>query len=135
VLRTSLRQQDLSLVAPKHSDYGSGAIILQANMFLFGTLEDVKRAMPKKKEPQGTIPAVRYFEPLFKAFIGKRHQTNNPLGYKNEKTLSMVIRKTGVPLVGLRSRTIESLQPACQSINLARQNPKENLPSYKVGFF
>ena len=49
MLRTSLRQQDLSLVALKHSDYGSGAIILPANMFLFGTLEDVKMGDAKEE--------------------------------------------------------------------------------------
>jgi hypothetical protein len=135
VLRTTLNQQDLSLVARKHSDYGSGAIILQSNMFLFRRLEDSKRAMPKKKEPRGAASAVTYFEPLLRAFIGKRHPADNPLGYKNAKTLSLVLRKTGVPLVGLRGRTIESLRPACQNIIVARRNPKENLPSYKVSSF
>jgi hypothetical protein len=77
-------------------------------MFLFGTLKDVKRAIPKKKEPRGKISVVRYFEPLIKAFVGKRHRTTNPFGYKNEKTLALELRKTGVPLVGLRSK-LESL--------------------------
>jgi hypothetical protein len=92
VLQTTLCQEDLSLVACKKGDYyGSGAIILQSNMFLFGTLEDVKWAMPKKKEPRGAISAGRHFKPLIKAFIGKRHPTNNPLGYKSEKTLSLIL--------------------------------------------
>jgi hypothetical protein len=73
--------------------------------------------------------------PLIKAFAGKRHPTTNPLGYMNVKTLALVVRKTGVPLVGICGRTIESLRSACQEINAARQNPKENIPSFKVSFF
>ena len=119
LLGTILDWQDMSLMAPKHSSYGTGFKIATLETFLFKKIADYKRSLAIRARP-----IFKDSGSLVLDFLGGSRT--------EEKIYAMIIQKTGCPHVGPLGASAVPLCPLVLSLDTARQNLKANLPSKRA---
>jgi hypothetical protein len=139
VLETILDEQDMSLMAFKHSGYATGFKMSQDGMFVFHQKKEQQKKLPAIERPKGAAETTRDFGSLINQFIfgeqtkKRRKETEETrMDARKRRRTTVFLKHAGCPLFGPVGTTIAAFAPSCIRVDTAEGNRKADIPSKKA---